>query len=273
MASNDPIEDRHAEDMVERRLLEQAEEGNSGTEMKGQEKQQAGGIKLFSIMDGHSGFATSQLLSKTLHPMIVLSLRSLYAGNIPETPHSSDEKSISGLRSFISRIYNSLPSNPLSSNSSTSSNKAIINPSTISSSLISAFLTLDNQITTSPLRLLPHLPLGQQGKPNIRPIILPTLEPALSGSCAITLMVDEGHPSPTSDSDSSTAQLSSGNNGQAQAQAQPQEAGIWVASTGDCRAVAGVWVEGDEKSGRKSGWKCEVLTEDQMGDNPNEVKR
>ncbi len=41
---------------------------------------------------------------------------------------------------------------------------------------------------------------------------------------------------------------------------------LYVAVTGDCRAVAG-W---QDKEGK---WRCDVLTEDQMGENPKEVER
>lgn len=45
---------------------------------------------------------------------------------------------------------------------------------------------------------------------------------------------------------------------------------LYVANTGDCRAVAGIWEEGLEGKGV---WRVEVLSEDQTGRNPNELKR
>lgn len=45
---------------------------------------------------------------------------------------------------------------------------------------------------------------------------------------------------------------------------------LYVANTGDCRAVAGIWEEGPEGKGI---WRVEVLSEDQTGRNPNELKR
>jgi serine/threonine protein phosphatase PrpC len=44
-----------------------------------------------------------------------------------------------------------------------------------------------------------------------------------------------------------------------------EEGDLYVALTGDCRAVAG-W----EKDGL---WRCDVLSEDQMGENESEVQR
>jgi pyruvate dehydrogenase phosphatase len=45
---------------------------------------------------------------------------------------------------------------------------------------------------------------------------------------------------------------------------------LYVALAGDCRAVAGVW---DPTADGKGSWKVDVLTEDQTGRNPSEVKR
>lgn len=42
--------------------------------------------------------------------------------------------------------------------------------------------------------------------------------------------------------------------------------GLYVAVAGDCRAVAG-WQAAD------GSWRCDTLTEDQMGENPKEVAR
>ena len=45
---------------------------------------------------------------------------------------------------------------------------------------------------------------------------------------------------------------------------------LYVACTGDCRAVAGVWEEGVDGKG---SWKVEVLSEDQTGRNVKEADR
>jgi len=46
---------------------------------------------------------------------------------------------------------------------------------------------------------------------------------------------------------------------------------MYVACTGDSRAVAGYWEEPSD--GSPGYWRAEVLTEDQTGRNPNELKR
>lgn len=45
---------------------------------------------------------------------------------------------------------------------------------------------------------------------------------------------------------------------------------LWVASTGDCRAVGGFW---DEKPDGTGVWRVDVLSQDQTGDNPSEQAR
>lgn len=45
---------------------------------------------------------------------------------------------------------------------------------------------------------------------------------------------------------------------------------IYVACTGDCRAVAGIWEETQDGKGR---WSVEVLSEDQTGLNSKEQDR
>src|ERR1700722_11681312 len=45
---------------------------------------------------------------------------------------------------------------------------------------------------------------------------------------------------------------------------------LYVSCTGDSRAVAGVW---EEQEDGKGSWRVEVLSEDQTGRNPNEIKR
>jgi len=45
---------------------------------------------------------------------------------------------------------------------------------------------------------------------------------------------------------------------------------LYIACTGDCRAVAGIW---EENSDGQGSWRVEVLSEDQTGRNPNELER
>jgi pyruvate dehydrogenase phosphatase len=99
---------------------------------------------------------------------------------------------------------------------------------------------------------------GKETLPDLKkhPMALPTMSPALSGtsfshlkqaathvligSCALLAVIDTAHKN------------------------------LYVACTGDSRAVAGVWEEGPDGNGK---WRVEVLSEDQTGRNENEVAR
>lgn len=241
---NDPIEDRHAESFLSRDVLynrvpkSEVEDESSIVDLVDRQ----GGLKLFSIFDGHAGWATADLLRKTLHPMVILSLRSLHAGYKPSTVDPllamrEAEQSMMGYQNVKSFLWSFLPGQ---SKTSSPSEKCAINPTSISDALTSAFLELDFQIINAPLRLIPHFP-AKPGKPSVRPIAKPMIEPADNGACAVTLLVDE------------------------------EREEIYVANAGDARAVAGYWIPSGQ--GQQGGWRCEVLTEDQMGDNPKEVER
>lgn len=112
-----------------------------------------------------------------------------------------------------------------------------------------SFTSLDHNICFSPLQHLPSketeqastAPNGSSGPaaaegPTPAQTFVALAGPAVSGACAITALVDA-----SSD-------------------------GLFVASAGDCRAVAG-WQRED------GSWRCDVLSEDQMGENPKEVER
>lgn len=45
---------------------------------------------------------------------------------------------------------------------------------------------------------------------------------------------------------------------------------LYVACTGDCRAVAGIW---EERPDGKGTWRVETLSEDQTGRNEKELQR
>ena len=230
---NDPIEDRHAESYLDRSKL------YAGGIQEGGKDAKKAGIKMFSIIDGHSGWECAQLVSQTLHPMILLSLRSLYAGHHPPTSFDSPSTSTEHLKAYISGLFPGIK-DKLTDAFPFLSTPAKVEPGTIQNSIISAFLALDHQIVSSAPKLIPHLPT-KPGQPNVRPIVSSMVGPAVSGACAIHLLVDE------------------------------EREEIYVGNTGDCRAVAGYWVEGKHEG--QGGWRCEVLSDDLMGDNEAEVER
>lgn len=100
-------------------------------------------------------------------------------------------------------------------------------------------MQLDDSICQTPLKLLPTLssqPPSSTSSPTPCETLVALAQPAAAGACAISTLVD-------SENDD-----------------------LYVAVTGDCRAVAG-W------EGKDGKWRCDVLSEDQMGDNPREIER
>ena len=99
-------------------------------------------------------------------------------------------------------------------------------------------MQLDESICKTPVDMVSSVPTSplDAGYAATAPTFIALAEPAKSGACAISAVVDSEHED------------------------------LYVALTGDCRAVAG-WQDKDGK------WRCDVLTEDQMGENPREVNR
>lgn len=96
VGSNEPCEDRSAVDLVPRARSARDMSWGLGAwfgsspdpsgEVPGDNQGAREGQKdivLFSIIDGHGGWATSELLSKVLHPTLTLSLAALQAGVVP----------------------------------------------------------------------------------------------------------------------------------------------------------------------------------------------
>lgn len=237
-----PFEDRHVESFLSEDILKAS--ADLGADAGGQGPNTSEGnddarVKLFSVIDGHAGSAAAELLRATLHSAVTLSLASLYRGYKPdvEDPLTVMRQRGRDVREFL------LEHEPFPQDSPivVAGSSANMTRDSISDALTAAFLQLDYAICSEPLRLISGLPspLGQvDGKAAIAP--------ATSGACALTVMVDEDREE------------------------------VYVANTGDCRAVAGYWVEPHTtKDGHhyQGGWRTEVLTEDHTSANPNEIAR
>ncbi|WRT63309.1 uncharacterized protein IL334_000214 [Kwoniella shivajii] len=115
-------------------------------------------------------------------------------------------------------------------------------PENVTKTLQYAFTQLDDHICQSPIRLLNEMRsassanLVSSDKPTPRETLVALSQPATAGACAMTTLVDS------------------------------ENQDLYVALVGDCRAVAG-WQTADGK------WRCDALTEDQMGENLKEVER
>ncbi|KIP12724.1 hypothetical protein PHLGIDRAFT_61478 [Phlebiopsis gigantea 11061_1 CR5-6] len=119
------------------------------------------------------------------------------------------------------------------------------NPELIALAIQRAFTNLDSEIVDAPLRLIAQSMLegGDKEKPqqipdlSKHPMAEAMIKPAI---CALLALFDTAHRN------------------------------LYVACTGDSRAVAGVWEESPDGNGF---WRVDVLTEDQTGRNPNELRR
>ncbi|KZT71454.1 protein serine/threonine phosphatase 2C [Daedalea quercina L-15889] len=215
LSSNNPIEDTYSSVFVQRDPTDPAAPGD---------------LLLFAVMDGHRSYHTSQLLSKVLLPAVGLELQQLTKGPISEVKKPS---TLDYLKSMV--YITSASSAPDDSD-----------PQRVARAIEAAFVRLDWEILNAPLRILTEnvdkLAIVNQQVPDLsqHPLALATMQPALSGSCAIMALFDTAHQN------------------------------LYVACTGDSRAVAGVYEETDDGKG---SWRVEVLSEDQTGRNPSELKR
>ncbi|KAL1406953.1 hypothetical protein Q8F55_006365 [Vanrija albida] len=208
VASNEPSEDRSAGDIVPRG---QAKGWWTTGDVQGKADHPGHrDLVLLSVIDGHAGDATSQLLSKTLHPTIALYLAGLQAGIVPG-------------RSWYNKITDVLTWAKTWS------------PLNVSRVLQTAYVHLDDNICRTPINQLSTL-LAAEDEVEARQKFVAVAQPAAAGAVTATAFVDA------------------------------ENDGLYVAVAGDCRAVAG-WQAAD------GSWRCDVLSEDQMGDNPREVAR
>lgn len=241
-------EDRHVEDYFSKDILSKekiaalAKEGNCNPFLNTDDAS----LKIFTVLDGHGGTDRADLLKDKLHLSIVSSLRCYLAGARPgiSDPLSAMRRCGGGTSAFISSYA------PFGYSETTGRGTAMdipkedqakLNRDTTSEALSSAFTNLDYEICVQPLRDLLNNP-GSTEKIDYKD----GPAPAVSGACAVTVMVDEDSQD------------------------------VYVAHTGDTRAVAGYWVAPETDSDGvdfAGGWRCEVLTADHNGKNPGEVTR
>lgn len=160
LPSNNPIEDAYASAIVQKDTRPGAPEGD---------------LLFFSVMDGHSGRHTSQLLSRTLIPAVALELKNLMdEPSSYSSPSAANSSYIGKLKSMFSLKPTSAPSIPYDAD-----------PIYVSLAIQTAFSMLDSQIVNAPLRLLAEHLRGSPSKdlPDLtqHPMALASMLPALSG--------------------------------------------------------------------------------------------
>ncbi|TIB38739.1 hypothetical protein E3P86_01476 [Wallemia ichthyophaga] len=161
ISSNNPIEDRHCEIILERDSKPYDSNNLINLDRNGD-------LFFFCVFDGHSGFRTSEFLSKSLVPSTALHLSSLF-NNIPPTNSS-----------YWHQFINLFKSNNNSTNLDSQ-------PQLVMQSLKNAFINLDNSLLQAPISLLNQLP--KTPSPPSKPD--DSLLSALSGSCALMAYIDE----------------------------------------------------------------------------------
>ncbi|KAJ3533086.1 hypothetical protein NMY22_g7478 [Coprinellus aureogranulatus] len=197
-----------------------------------------GDFLFFAVMDGHGGYETSQLLSKVLIKAVAAKL---FALNSPKHMDSPGHSWFGGLKNSLWGSSPTAAQSPAQAHATPDAD-----PKRVSGAIEEAFVELDQEILNAPLRVLAANVDEETRKKGIipdlskHPLALKTMHPAISGSCALMAVFDTVHRN------------------------------LYVAVTGDSRAVAGVWEPTDDGKGR---WKVEVLTEDQTGRNPSELAR
>ncbi|KAF9077003.1 phophatase 2C family protein [Rhodocollybia butyracea] len=191
---------------------------------------QKGDLLFYTVFDGHGGRNTSQLLSRTLINAVALQLSKLAA--------STD--STSSTKSFTDSLWQ------FWSKSSSNSSFGAWDVPSISSAIESAFVEFDTVLIDAPVSILKQAlqEMKLSAKDSVPDLSnnasgVQTMQAAISGSCALMAVFD-------------TAQKD-----------------LYIATTGDSRAVAGIWRPTPEGG----SWEVDVLSEDQTGRNPKEAER
>lgn len=274
LASNDPIEDKRAEVIVERdRSVNSSNNTSSSVGVNGD-------LCFFAVMDGHAGWHTSTYLSQKLIAFVALELDKVFR-EVGEYSQVAKAKAAMPIKAW--RL---LFGGPQSSDPSSNSAGLDGDPEIVKRAIIKAFKGLDKEICNTPLELLKEyelslltpsstststtnpnsssanstissstgklsslahsiFPLSSNSSNGERSTVMTatqrtayeTLLPALSGSCALLTYIDS------------------------------VRGDIYTACTGDSRSIAGYWKP------KENRWEFETLSEDQTGRNEKEIKR
>lgn len=154
LASNNPIEDANAHQLIERDASDPSGPGD---------------YVFFAVMDGHGGFDTSRLLSKTLIKGVALELANLISNSSATPPL--------GLMNRVKSLLGSYPS----------LQSSIATPDKVAHAIETAFVNLDKELLQTPLRILANSMDQEAYKtktiPDLskHPLALTAMKPAISG--------------------------------------------------------------------------------------------
>ena len=158
LSSNDPIEDAHSTQIIQR---------------DDDDPSAPGDYLFFAVMDGHGGYHTSQLLSRVLINAVALELSQLI-----KKPESAHPGRLEWAKSFI---WSPSPSP-----------SAISASQRVSLAIQDAFTKLDAELLNAPLRILATSVDEESQKnkaiPDLsrHPLALTTMSPAVSGERAMS---------------------------------------------------------------------------------------
>ncbi|WFC99795.1 [pyruvate dehydrogenase (acetyl-transferring)]-phosphatase [Malassezia yamatoensis] len=264
--SNDPTEDRHAEVIVERdRGIDEPRSSKANKTTSASNPR--GDLCFFTVMDGHGGWHTASVLSQKLIAFVALELDKVFRETGEYAQMARNHPSIS------SAVWHSLFGGK--DNKSPSSYALDGNPEIVKRALVKGFRGLDKEITTTPLELLKQYelnlaaassqgtaPTENDSKNSLSSLAHSIWPSTLQGSSKTSSLLGA---SPASAREALLAALSGSCAQMVYIDSARRD--LYVATTGDSRAVAGYW---DERAGR---WEVEALSVDQTGRNPNEVRR
>ena len=156
LASNDPIEDAHSNQIIERDASDPSAPGD---------------YLFFAVMDGHGGHRTSQLLSRILIKGVALELSALTANS-----NSRPQLGLTGkLQSLLwSTRPQSIPSPPEA------------DPHRVSLAIQDAFTKLDTELIQTPIRILESHKMKKIPDLSKHPLALTTMVPAVSGTASLS---------------------------------------------------------------------------------------
>lgn len=157
LAANDPIEDANSHQIVERDPTDPSAPGD---------------LLFFAVMDGHSGYHTSQLLSRVLIKAVALELSTIIHNPSAVIPISG------GILGKVKPLISS----PFSSS-------VAGDPKNVAFAIQNAFTKLDKELLNAPMQLLANsldegtLKSGTVPDLSHHPMALTTILPAISGTC------------------------------------------------------------------------------------------
>ena len=163
LASNDPIEDAHSYQIIERDASDPSAPGD---------------FFFFTVMDGHGGYHTSRLLSRILIKGVALELSAL----TPES-NSRPQLGLSGrLQSLLWSTRSQSVTCPLDAD-----------PHRVSLAIQDAFAKLDTELIQTPIRILANS-LDEESRKMKRipdlskhPLALTSMLPAVAGTVSFTI--------------------------------------------------------------------------------------